>query len=436
MNLKITYIYRLLLFVSLSILIASGVSFLKTPHSVAKPLGFYAPSPPPDSPEVQLPYPFGTNNNGGLYLNQPENIKSGYEYDPETGNYNYKEKYGNYNFRPPSYLTFEEYLEYDFKKRTKEYWREKSGTESDMAHGAKGLAPTLKVESEAFDRIFGGDKIEIRPNGSAELIFGVNSSRRDNPAIPERQRRVTTFDFDQRIQLSVIGQIGDKLRISTNYNTQATFDFENQMKLEYTGYEDEIIQKIEAGNVALPVKGSLITGSQTLFGIKSELKFGRLRVTTVLSQEKGEKKEIEITGGAQIQEFEKNVADYEANKHFFLSQFFRDQYESSLSNPPLISSRITVNRVEIWVSNVNRATDNIRNIVAVQDLGEATQTHIHRDDLTSDNDINSPIPDNNANNLYSNLSSGFPNSSAIRSFTNASVVLDGLGFINGLDYEV
>jgi cell surface protein SprA len=436
LNLKFTYIYRLLLLASFSILIASGLSFLKTPRSVAKPLGFYAPQPPPDTPEVILPYPFGNNNNGGLYLNQPENIKSGYEYDPETGNYNYKEKYGDYNFRPPSYLTFDEYLKYDYNKRTKEYWREKSGTESDMAHGAKGLAPTLKVESEAFDRIFGGDKIEIRPNGSAELIFGVNSSRRDNPAIPERQRRVTTFDFDQRIQLSVIGQIGDKLRISTNYNTQATFDFENQMKLEYTGYEDEIIQKIEAGNVALPVKGSLITGSQTLFGIKSELKFGRLRVTTVLSQEKGEKKEIEITGGAQIQEFEKNVADYEANKHFFLSQFFRDQYESALSNPPLISSRITVNRVEIWVSNVNRATDNIRNVIAMQDLGEATLTHIHRDDLTSDNDINSPIPDNNANNLYSNLSGGFPNSSAIRSFTNASVVIDGLGFVNGLDYEV
>lgn len=418
--------------------VAGSLTLWQSPVSNAGPVGYFA-SPPPqvsDTPEVDLKYPFGSNNSGGLFLNQPSNIKGGYEYDPETGNYIYTEKYGDYHFRPPSYMTFDEYTKYDFEKRMKEYWKEKNEAEGDLAHGSKGLAPTLKVESEAFDRIFGGDKIEIRPNGSAELIFGVNSSKRENPILPERQRRVTTFDFDQRIQLSVIGQIGDKMRISTNYNTQATFDFENQMKLEYTGYEDEIIQKIEAGNVALPVRGSLITGSQTLFGIKSELKFGRMYVTTVMSQEKGEKKEIEITGGAQIIEFEKAVSEYEPNKHFFLSQFFRDQYESALTTPPLIASRVTVNRVEIWVSNVNRATDNIRNVVAMQDLGEGTPAHIHRDDLVTDSDPSSVVPDNKANNLYANMSGGYPNYQTIRSFTNASVVLDQLGYVNGLDYEV
>lgn len=402
---------------------------------------------PPDSDEIELQYPFKDNNqvdpnnknSGGFYLDKPSNIKSGFQYDPETGTYNYYEKIGDTYFKYPTYMDFEEYMKYDSKKSLQDYWKQKSA--ADDINQTKGFRPQLTVKGEAFDRIFGGNKIDIRPQGSAELSFGINRSTRDNPALPTNQRSTTTFDFNQQIQLNVIGNIGEKLKVSMNYNTEATFDFENQMKIEYTGYEDEIIQKIEAGNVSLPIKGQLITGSQTLFGIKTELRFGRMTVTSVLSQEKGEKKEINIQGGAQIQDFEKEGSDYEENKHFFLSHYFRDTYEQSLATPPIITSRANITKVEIWVSNINNSVENTKNIIGFMDLGEATQQTIYNDPLVIDANIlpNMNFPYNTANNLYFDISDttgASPyNTSDIRGFVNSSQELELQGFENGIDFE-
>ena len=171
-----------------------------------------------------------------------------------------------------------------------------------------------------IDRIFGGNTIDIKPRGSAEVIFGLNISKTENPRIPINQRKITTFNFDQRIQLNLVGSIGEKLKISTNYNTQATFDFENQVKLDYTGYEDEIIQKIEAGNVSLPLRGTLIQGSQSLFGLKTELKFGRLTATAIFSQEKGQRRNVQSQGGAQTTNFDIKADASEADIKALVAQ--------------------------------------------------------------------------------------------------------------------
>jgi cell surface protein SprA len=394
---------------------------------------------PPDSPEIDLPYPFkdglggpNSQNKGGLFLKNPSNVTSGFEYDPESGTYNYFEKMGENNFKYPTYMDFDEYINYDSKQSLQDYWKQKSS--ADDIDQTKGFRPKLTVKGEAFDRIFGGNVIDIRPQGSAELSFGINRSTRDNPALPANQRSTTTFDFNQKIQLNVVGNIGEKLKITTSYNTEATFDFENQMKIEYTGYEDEIIQKIEAGNVSLPLKGQLITGSQTLFGIKTELRFGRLTVTSVLSQEKGEKKEINVQGGAQIKKFEKEGSEYEENKHYFLSQYFRDNYESSLATPPIVTSRASITRVEVWVSNRNFSVQNNKNIIGFMDLGENSPYNFTN--VIPTGIVNS---DNFSNNLYNNLtdSSGTSlyNTDIIRGFDDAAAELQVQGFVNGVDFE-
>jgi cell surface protein SprA len=245
-----------------------------------------------DSPEVDLVWPItdpltpGDQGSGRLNLGDPENIQNDVIYDPVTGQYIMQSSVGgSFDFRPPMSLSLEEYLQYDMERSMENYWLDR--VEQDSESAQKDLIPKIKVRGEAFDRIFGGNTIDIKPRGSAEVIFGVNISKTENPRIPIDQRRITTFNFDQRIQLNLVGNIGEKLKINTNYNTQATFDFENQVKLDYTGYEDEIIQKIEAGNVSLPLRGTLIQGSQSLFGLKTELRFGRLTATAIFSQEKG-----------------------------------------------------------------------------------------------------------------------------------------------------
>ncbi|HTF05465.1 MAG TPA: cell surface protein SprA, partial [Bacteroidia bacterium] len=328
-----------------------------------------------DSPAVDsMAYPFDDqsgldplywDNNAPLKLNDPPNIKTTVTYDPDSNIYVVEQKIGNVDYRPPTYMTFEEYMYYDVQKSVDDYWKQREHAESQaQGRGSKGLIPPIKINSEKFDRIFGGGTIDIRPQGSAELIFGVNVNRTDNPALPERQRRISTFEFDEKIQLNVVGKIGEKLKLTTNYNTESTFEFENQMKLEYTGFEDEIIKKIEAGNVNFGLNSSLITGSQTLFGIKTEFQFGRLTMTNIISQQRGKKSEVNVTGGAQVTNFEVNGDNYEANKHFFLSQYFCHNYNHALASFPVINSGVAITRVEVWVTNRTGVVDNTRNIVA------------------------------------------------------------------------
>ncbi len=176
--------------------------------------------------------------------------------------------------------------------------------------------------------------------------------------------------------MNVQGSIGDKMQLGINYNTEAMFDFENRTKLEYSGDEDEIIKKIEAGDVTLPLQGTLINGSHSLFGLKTELQFGKLTVTSVLSQQKGESSTINVQGGAQLSDYEVYADEYEANKHFFLGQYFRDTYDKSMSNLPLITSGINIERIEVWVTNKTSNFEETRNIVAFMDLAE-NQAHIY-----------------------------------------------------------
>ncbi len=373
-----------------------------------------------DTEEIDLKYPISsspatsTGDEGSkLDLKDPSNIKSGIKYNPATGKYEVTQKMGDrINYKPPSYIDFDEYLEMQRKKSMSDYWKDKVSAEKEFEEeGKTPFAPQLKIKSRAFDRIFGGNNIDIRPSGSAEVSFGGRISKTDNPVIPIRSRRIATFQFDQNMQLNLIGNIGDKLKVSANYNTQATFDFQNQFKIEYTGYEDEILQKIELGNVTMPLNSQLITGSQSLFGVKAKTKFGRLTMTTVLSQDRGQKSEVESKGGAQISEFEVQGDNYEANKHFFLNELFRNNYETAIADPLYLQSAYVVTRIEVWVTNT-RTDPTARDVIAFQDLGTANPDFIYRNvDNPSQNRnyvvrpnlrFNGAV-DNEANNLYADV---------------------------------
>ncbi len=406
---------------------------------------FYAIMPADSGDTIDLKYPhvdnsvspFNTTNNP-IDLEDPKNIEEEIVYDPVTGNYYVVSKIGDsLSYRPVNYMTFDEYKNYNLEKALADYWKEKNATESEFNKDdskSKDLIPSLNIDSKGFDNIFGGNTIDIRPSGSALVKFGLKNSKTQNPALTERQRSITTFDFDQQIQVNLIGNIGDKLKLSINYNTEATFDFENQVKVDFTGYDDDIIQKIEAGNVSLPLSGSLITGSQSLFGIKTKLKFGRLDVTTVLSQQKGKKQEIEVKGGAQVKEFELKADEYDQNRHYFISQFFRDNYEQAMSSPPYVSSPINVTRIEVWVTNNNNTTQNTRNLIAFQDLGEANPTKVFNQGGNGPLSFpggNNQFPNNQANSLYEDVS-GDP---IIKGYTQATTALAGMGYISQEDYQ-
>ncbi|WP_170226953.1 T9SS outer membrane translocon Sov/SprA [Luteibaculum oceani] len=395
-----------------------------------------------DSPRVNLPFPLRDDfQAGGEYsspfnLNNPSNFGTQVKYDPKTGRYTVYKMIGGKYVRYPRTFTVEEYLSYDLEQSIKQYWQSKQQADAlGSEGGARAEKPLFgfEVESESFDRIFGGNRIDIRPQGQLEVDFGVNVSRTENPALAERQRRIITPEFNQRINLNVVGQIGEKLKLGTNYNTEATFEFDNQMKLDYSGEEDDIIKKIEAGNVSLPLNNSLITGSQSLFGIKTQLQFGRLTATTVFSQQKGKRSEIEVSGGAQTSKFEIKADEYEANKHFFLSNYFRNQYDKALASLPNVNSGINITRIEVWVTNYNNTTEDTRNIVAISDLGEdqAYQTPNYNPPFTFTDNDPGRHPYNNHNSIYADISQD-PD---ITGFSNAASALEAKGYVSAVHFE-
>ena len=310
-----------------------------------------------------------SEDGGGINVPLPDNIQYSVEYNPVTGQYEVVQSVGGkFDYRPRTSMTLEEYMDSQQRENISSYWKEIQ-EEEDEAN--REYSKVIKIGSQGFENIFGSNEIEIRPQGSAELTFGVNSSKTDNPRIPERQRRITTFNFDQKIQLNVVGNIGTRMKLSVNYNTESTFDFENQMKLQYTGDEDQILQGIELGNVSLPLNGSLIQGSSSLFGAKVSTKWGRLRNTTVVSQQRGERKEITIQGGAQSTNFDITADNYEANRHYFLSSWFREEYDRAVSSLPVVGSGVNITRIEVWLVNLQANTQDVRNAIAFTDLGEA-----------------------------------------------------------------
>ncbi len=311
-------------------------------------------------------------------LNDPSVIQQEVEYDPETGNYIITEKIGDEYYRDPTYMTFNEYMQWRANQQESEYFEQLAGY-SDGNTTESGLVdPIAKfdINKNLIDRLFGGSTVDIRPQGSIGLTFGVDFQKVENPSLTLRQQRQGGFNFDMDIRMNVTGKIGEKLNLSMNYDTQATFDFDNQMKIQYDSEafsEDDILKKIEAGNVSMPLRGSLIQGSQSLFGIKTELQFGKLYLTLLASQQKSRRQNLQIQGGAQVQEFEVRADEYDENRHFFLTHYNREVFERSLVNLPQINSLFTINRIEIWITNDRNDPDNVRDIVALADIGESSQ---------------------------------------------------------------
>lgn len=332
-------------------------------------------------------------NDNPFYL-QPSAVEQHVEYDPLTGNYILTETLNGIQIRPTTYLTFEEYWQYRQQELRQEYWGTKAGSSTVLT--GKGIGPKLYVGNELFSDIFGQGGIDIRPTGSINLEIGMQSQYTANPVVRSDNQRFTSPLFNQDINMGVTGKIGDKMKVDINYNTQAVFNFDNQVKLEYAGGEDDIIQEIRAGNVNFQLPVSLIPGSQNLFGIQTKLRFGRLTLNTVLSQQRSQSRNLQLQSGAQVQKFEVQADQYDENRHFFISQYFRDNFEKAVSKLPYINSPITITRLDVYVNDTRGTPDDTqRDIIAFADLGEYQPYNTY-----TQGNPDKKLPENNSNNLY------------------------------------
>lgn len=360
---------------------------------------------PPDSSQLdtppKLPYPIKDKKpwergkpTNPFDLDDPAIVKEKIELNEEGNGYNYSSKIGSQEYRLPATNSIKDQLAEENKRQNKEYFRQRA--QANNYTSGTGIIPPLKIGPKVFEKIFGSGVIDIRPRGTAELTFQGLFNTIRNPQLPPQQQTTGQFDFRQKIQLNVQGSIGDRMKVNINYDTEATFDFENQIKLDYGGREDDIIKKIELGNVSLPLQTQLIQGSQSLFGVKTELQFGRLRMTNVITQQRGQTNETEIVGGAQSTRFNIQADNYDVNRHFFLAHFFRDNYDRWLSSLPIVGSPAVISRVEVWVTNRTGIFEGARDVAGFADLGEASKRNNQNWQL---NPLDT-LPDNLTNELY------------------------------------
>ncbi len=361
---------------------------------------------------------------------QPSNVQTSVEYDPNTGNYIFHTKVGDMDIATPFVMSDGEYKEYTQRSAMSNYFRAKNAEAQSNFEDKFNLAD-MKFSLGPAEKVFGPGGVQLKTQGSAELVFGIVTNKIDNPSLSERLRKTTSFDFDTKIQLNVNGKVGNKINFTMNYNTEATFDFDQQMlKLSYEGNEDEIVRKVEVGNVSMPLNSSLIRGSSALFGFKTDLQFGKLSVSAVVSQQKSSSQKVSSKGGSQKREFEVAIDKYDENRHFFLSQYFRDTYDQNMSKLPYIASGVTINRIEVWVTNKRGNFDQARNIIGFMDLAEGQ---------TVDNphwaSRGQRYPDNASNTLYDEIKAigGIRDIQQFNSLMEANYA--ALGIEGGEDYE-
>ncbi len=371
-----------------------------------------------------LKYPF-TDKTGGLYLDNPVKVTA--TYDPDTGLYLIEQKVAGEDIANPVYMTKEEYSDYMLQQRVIDHYLKKSrdfdaiyrSRREGVTNATNSIIPGISIKSKAFEQIFGGNSITLIPQGYASIDLGVRHQRIENPQILEQNRGQFDVELQQRIQMSLLGKIGENLNLKANYDTQAGFAFENRLNLAFRpqmeGSEDNIIQALEIGNVNMPLRSSLMVGPQSLFGAKGEFKFGKTYITTVFSEQQSQSKTITTQNGGIVQEFEINSTDYEANANFYMATYFRNQYNKVLASYPTLNTSSTITRLEVWVKNRNNSNlGTRRSVVAVRDLGE-----------------NGSIPSNGT--LYENLKGA----SGIRDYYTATSATETvLSGGNGVTYAV
>lgn len=368
----------------------------------------------------------------GYDLSTPSNIITSADYDPTTGCYIVRTRVGGIDVATPFMLTPAQYNNWQFRRSMQKYYRERN------------MAQVLEKEKEPFnildmnfalgplEKIFGPGGVQLKTQGSVQVAMGIKSNKTDNPALPLSARRKTYFDFDQKVQATVNASVGDRMKFNMTYNTDATFDFDSKnLKLAYEGKEDDIVKNIEAGNVSLTTGSSLIRGSTALFGIKTKLQFGKLTATALVSQQNSESKSVNTRGGVQTTKFTINADQYDQNRHYFLAQYFRENYDRFASRLPYVASGINITRIEVWVTNKNSKFEQSRNFVAFMDLGENKV-------LASDywqGDMSQTTPSNNSNNLLNVIKEDYPQARDISMVTQVLEPLSAYGIEGGRDYE-
>ncbi len=441
---KTSLLWLFLLLIGIAVAVPLPISAQYYQPEITPPPPSVIPAPPAIAPgdSVQLPLPVRPSvpqsyedlvqSELAYDLSTPSNIVTSAEFDPATGCYVVHTRLGGIDIAQPFIITAQQYNDWQFRRSMQRYYRDRNmGLITDKEKEPFNVLD-MNFALGPLEKIFGPGGVSLRTQGSVQISMGIKSNKTDNPALSLSARRKTYFDFDQKIQATIAAGVGDRMKFNMTYNTDATFDFDSKnLKLAYEGKEDDIVKNIEAGNVSLTTGSSLIRGSTALFGIKTKLQFGKLTATAIVSQQNSESKSVNTRGGAQTTKFTINADEYDQNRHYFLAQYFRDNYDKFASRLPFVSSGIKITRIEVWVTNKTGKYDQARNFVSFMDLGE--NRVLASDHWTTNPTLSNPA--NASNDLLQVIKTEYPGARNINQVTQVLEPLEAFGITGGRDYE-
>lgn len=185
------------------------------------------------------------------------------------------------------------------------------------------------------------------------LNFNINNTiiEDDNPLLPVALRKLNHIELKPEMNIHLRGTYGDRLQLDMTYDTSsAMMNRRSRVKLKYEGEQFDFIQRLEAGNVRMDSHNPLIDTGQDLFGIRGDFLYGPLSLQIVASRQYSEERKIVVQGGRQMRQEEYRGSGYDFAQHFFLSEFFAEQYSTALKDIPMVRSDVYVERIEVWVT--------------------------------------------------------------------------------------
>ncbi len=281
------------------------------------------------------------------------------------------EKIGDVEVRPSIELPLETYKKLRYKAAIRDNFRQSIGQQSagisrDALADVFSKITKISVyvpggESAIFATLFGPPTVSVQVAGNIDIKASYQTEESEDPVRRASGTASTAVpNFDQQVQMNLTGTIGDKLTITADWNTERPFQYENQLAIRYKGYEDDLVQSIEAGNVSLTLPTSLISSSQALFGIKAQFQIAGLNLTAIASQQRGRTESFSVQSGASITEQTIQAWDYDENRHFFVSNFFVTNWENAFARnaPTLVQTQAMggrqINRLEVWRRPANQ----------------------------------------------------------------------------------
>ena len=379
-------------------LMLSGLSTPKQSNAQEKPAYIGIPLPSPVDPRVPIEEEqttLGLHMNGSRtpMLRQPRLSISKREAKLDsTGQFiNFTETFDDFDFRVPVYMTREDFIETKRINRMRALWlRTSSNRMSEgtrfKSKGGGGLRIDIPIEirSKTFQKIFGSGSVGLDVTGDISIRGGFRNEKRSEVKTALNRGSDNSFKMEQTQKFNVGGHIGEKVEIRVDQDSEATFDFDNAIHLTYTGDEDEVIKSIEAGNISISLPGTEFVTfggkSSGLFGIKTSMQLGRLGLTAVASQEKGEKKKLSLAGGASEEAKEIQDYNYKKGTYYFLDESYRGNYLHTDDDGVFITDpNKYIHKIEIYKSAANyqqKYSESIRGWALTPKAGATTAEQI------------------------------------------------------------